>query len=60
MSDHRETENIKIVRDIVRLIIDNTNVENRSLSVVKYVINNIVSTTLTGRIEDGYVLAFRA
>ena len=49
MSDHRETENIKIVRDIVRLIIDNTNVENRSLSVVKYVINNIVSTALTGR-----------
>ena len=28
---------------------DNTNVESRSLSVVKYVINNIMSTELTGR-----------
>ena len=28
---------------------DNTNVESRSLSVVKYVINNIMSTALTGR-----------
>ena len=49
MSDHRETKNIKIVRDIVRLIIDNTNVESRSLSAVKYVINKIMSTSLTGR-----------
>ena len=31
------------------LITDNTNVESRSLSVVKYVINNIMSTALTGR-----------
>ena len=30
---------------------DNTNVESRSLSVVKYVINNIMSTALTGRIK---------
>ena len=28
---------------------DNTNVESRGLSVVKYVINNIMSTALTGR-----------
>ena len=28
---------------------DNTNVESRSLSVVKYNINNIMSTALTGR-----------
>ena len=27
---------------------DNTNVESRSLSVVNYVINNIMSTALTG------------
>ena len=27
----------------------NTNVESRSLSVVKYIINNIMSTALTGR-----------
>ena len=31
------------------LITDNINVESRSLSVVKYVINNIMSTALTGR-----------
>ena len=31
------------------LITDNTNVESRSLSVVKYVINKIMSTALTGR-----------
>ena len=31
------------------LITDNTNVESRTRSVVKYVINNIVSTSLTGR-----------
>ena len=34
---------------IMLLITDNTNVESRSLSVVKYVINNIMSTALTGR-----------
>ena len=28
---------------------DNTNVESRRLSIVKYVINNIMSTALTGR-----------
>ena len=28
---------------------DNKNVESRSLSLVKYVINNIMSTALTGR-----------
>ena len=31
------------------LITDNTNVESRSLSIVKYVINNIMSTSLTGQ-----------
>ena len=31
------------------LITDNTNVESRTRSVVKYVINNIMSTALTGR-----------
>ena len=31
------------------LITDNTNVESRGMSVVKYVINNIMSTVLTGR-----------
>ena len=31
------------------LITENTNVVSRSLSAVKYVINNIMSTTLTGR-----------
>ena len=30
------------------LITDNTNVESRTRSVVKYVINNIMSTVLTG------------
>ena len=30
-------------------ISDNTNVESRSLSVVKYIINNITGTALTGR-----------
>ena len=42
------------------LITDNTNVDSKTRSVVKYVINNIMSTALTGRIEDSYVLAFRA
>ena len=37
---------------------DNTNVESKTRSLVKYVINNIMSTALTGQIEDGYVLAF--
>ena len=31
------------------LITEDTNVESRSLSVVKYVIHNIISTALTGR-----------
>ena len=34
---------------IMLLITDNTNVDSRSLSVVKYVINNIMSTALTGQ-----------
>ena len=34
---------------IMLLITDNTNVESRSMSVVKYVINNIMITALTGR-----------
>ena len=34
---------------IMLLITDNTNVESRGLSVVKYVINNIMSTALTGQ-----------
>ena len=32
-----------------RRTFENTNVESRSLSVVKYVINNIMRTALTGR-----------
>ena len=39
---------------------DHTNIESKTRSVVKYVINNIMSTALPGRREDGYVLAFRA
>ena len=31
------------------LLTDNTNLESRTESVVKYVINNIMSTALTGR-----------
>ena len=34
----------------------NTNVESRILSVVKYVINNIMSTALTGRIKTATYL----
>ena len=37
-------------------ILDNTNVESRSLSVVKHVINNIMSTALTSqRKTDTYL-----
>ena len=36
---------------IMLLITDNTNVDSRTRSVVKYVINNIMSTALTGRIK---------
>ena len=39
---------------------ENTNVESKTRSVVKYVINNITSTSLTGQSEDGYVLVFCA
>ena len=42
------------------LTTDNTNVESKIRSVVKYVINKITRTELTGRREDGYVLAFSA
>ena len=35
---------------------DNTNLESRSLSVVKYVINNIMSTALTGQIKTATYL----
>ena len=38
---------------------DNKNVESKTRSVLKYVINNIMSTALTSRREDGYVLGFR-
>ena len=34
---------------IMLLITDNTNVDGRNRSVVKYVINNIMSTALTGQ-----------
>ena len=39
---------------------DNTNVESKTRSLVKYVINNIMSTALTGRRENTYVLEFCA
>ena len=42
------------------LITDNTNVESRTRYVVKYVINKIMSTALTGQRQDGYVFASRA
>ena len=42
------------------LITDNKNVESKTRYVVKYDLNNIMSTALTGRREDGYVLEFRA
>ena len=38
------------------LITDNTNVESRTRSVVKYVINNIMSTALMGRIKTATYL----
>ena len=41
-------------------IIDNINVERNDSVVVKYVINNIMSTSLTGKQEDGHVLEFSA
>ena len=34
---------------VMLLITDNTKVKSRCLSVVKYVINNIMSTSLTGQ-----------
>ena len=34
----------------------NTNIDSKTQSVVKYVINNIMSTALTGRIDDRWVL----
>ena len=45
--------------DILCIVSDNKNVESKTRSVVKYVINNIMSTSLMGQ-RDGYVLAFCA
>ena len=42
------------------LITDNTKVESRTRYLVKYVINNIMSTALTGQRQEGYVFASRA
>ena len=38
-----------VVIEVSQVVTDNTNVESRSRSVVKYVINNIMSTALTGQ-----------
>ena len=44
---------------VCNMVIDNTNIESKTRYVVKYIISNIMSTALTVRREDGYVLAFR-
>ena len=41
-------------------ICNNTNVESKTQSVVKYFIDDILSTSITGQREDSYVLAFCA
>ena len=41
-------------------ICDNINVERKAKSVIKYVVNNLMSTWLTGQKEGGHILASSA